>query len=108
MVIKLIDLQKLNYLDNASPNNPNNGIYKEVMIEINNIDFGIIKREEEFKIIEENEEDEEDDDDTDDNEVVEENQKDKFLDRLKTLSESTDELTDKEARAFALLSSLSL
>ena len=40
--------------------------------------------------------------------VFEENQKDKFLDRLKTISESTDELTDKEARAFALLSSLSV
>ena len=48
--------------------------YKEVMIEINNLDFGIIKREEEFKIIEENEEEEEDDDD---NEVLEEHQKEK-------------------------------
>ena len=36
---------------------------KEIMIEIDNLDFGIIKREEEFMIIEENEDDEEDDDD---------------------------------------------
>ena len=65
---------KLNCVDHIIPKNNHNGIYKEVMIEINNLDFGIIKREEEFKIIEENEEEEEDDDD---NEVLEEHQKEK-------------------------------
>ena len=67
--------RKLNYIEYVISKNNNNGIYKEIMIEINNMDFGIIKREEEFKIIEENEEVEEDDDD----EVIEENQKDKKI-----------------------------
>ena len=70
--------RKLNYTDNLiQKNDIKNDIYKKVMIEINNIDFGIIKREEEFKIIEENEEEEENDDDND--ELVEENQKDKKI-----------------------------
>ena len=50
--------------ENNIENKKNNSFKekKEIMIEINNIDFGIIKREEEFKIIEEDEEEDEDED----------------------------------------------
>ena len=48
----------------SKENNNNNELEKneEIMIEIDDIDFGIIKREEEFMIIEEDEEEDEEDD----------------------------------------------
>ena len=65
---KLKDLDK-----NIAKNNNNNmEEKKEIMIEINNIDFGIIKREEEFKIIEENDIENEDEEEKLEKEIEEE------------------------------------
>ena len=60
--LKEIDHSVINHKKNLNNDNGNKKKDEEIMIEIDNIDFGIIKREEEFMIIEEDEESDEDDD----------------------------------------------
>ena len=59
---KIINIKEYNNLKNNNRNNNIKKKDKEVMIEIDDIDFGIIKREEEFRIIEESDEEEEEED----------------------------------------------
>jgi len=56
-------LKQKDKLINKVKENNDNGKDKNIMIEIDDLDFGIIKKEEEFMIIEENEDEEEEDDD---------------------------------------------
>ena len=66
---------KLKEADNLKTNNKKN--QNNIMIEIDDIDFGIIKREEEFMVIEEDEEDDQEDDDEVKDYIEEEKNKDK-------------------------------
>ena len=61
--IKLKEIENLRINIKKNQNNINMKEGEEIMIEIDDIDFGIIKREEEFIIIEENEEEDEEIDD---------------------------------------------
>ena len=75
--IKLKEIENLRINNKKNQNNRKNKEDEEIMIEIDDIDFGIIKREEEFIIIEENEEEDEEKGDEEKRYNEEEENKDK-------------------------------
>ena len=87
-------LKEYYQINSKNDNNVENK--KEIIIEINNIDFGIIKREEEFKIIEENEEEEEEDEDEYEVDNDDKEDKDNKDDKDNNNDEKVEEEEEKE------------